>query len=141
MNLENLTKLIIEDCPVINGEFFLKLIHLQHLEITSCYNVTYCQHISNLKKLIYLNVRSLRINDNDLMELNNIQHLDISTCLQLVSGIFLLNMNKLIQLNCFSQEVLHKIEIDKLKDEIKKGSTFKQAVNYVINNRKYKKRY
>ncbi|KAL9648370.1 hypothetical protein ABK040_001948 [Willaertia magna] len=134
VNLENLTKLIIEGCSSITGECFINLKQLQDLVIFAS-NINF-KYLSNLKKLTRLNISDSEIEDKDLMELNNIQYLNVTNCTNLV-GTFLLNMNKLIQMDCLGSnvEILNKFEIDKLKEKITKGKTFEKAVDYVLNTR------
>ncbi|KAL9656335.1 hypothetical protein ABK040_005102 [Willaertia magna] len=122
MNLENLTTLTINKCSSITGKCFLNLKQLKNLVIDYCYDINF-KYLSNLKKIIDLNVSGSEIEDKDLMELKNLKYLNVSKCYNLESGIFLLNMNKLLRLCCLDNDILGKIEIDKLKDEIKKGNT------------------
>ncbi|KAL9657740.1 hypothetical protein ABK040_013572 [Willaertia magna] len=133
INLENLTKLKIYKCPSITGKCFLNLKNLQNLKISSCDNINF-KYLSNLKKLTNLNVSDSDIEDKDLMELNNMKYLNVTYCPKLVSGTFLFSMNKLIHLVCLEDEDLNKIEIDKVKDEIKKGRTFEQAITEVMGD-------
>ncbi|KAL9651886.1 hypothetical protein ABK040_000232 [Willaertia magna] len=109
MNLENLTTLTINNCLSINGECFLTLKNLQDLDICYCHNIKF-KYLSNLKKLINLNVRESGIKDKDLTELNNMKYLNVKYCSELVSGKFLLDMNKLTQLECF-EEPLNKLKL------------------------------
>ncbi|KAL9656784.1 hypothetical protein ABK040_004321 [Willaertia magna] len=138
LNLQNIKE------NIYFNKAFSQFKKLEKLKLSSKFEIiinndpTDLQLFTNLKhltlqKLINLNVSELDIEDKDLMELNNIQYLNVTYCPKLVSGTFLLNMNKLIHLVCLEDEDLNKIEIDKVKNEIKKGNTLVQAVNYVLN--------
>ncbi|KAL9657734.1 hypothetical protein ABK040_013566 [Willaertia magna] len=106
------------------------------MSIYCCDSINF-KYLSNLTSLTNLSVSESEIEDKDLIELNNMKYLDVSYCTNLDTGIFLLNMNQLVHLECAEEEeALNKIEIGRLRNEIKKGNTFERAINYVINYRR-----
>ncbi|KAL9644269.1 hypothetical protein ABK040_005730 [Willaertia magna] len=134
MNLDNLTTLKITECHSINGECFLNLGRLQALEVSFCKTINF-KYLSNLKQLTELIISEVDVKEEDLIGLNNIQFLCVPYCPYINSstGTFLLNMNKLNHLEWAGKEILLKTEMEKLKNEIKKGNTFEQSICSALN--------
>ncbi|KAL9645778.1 hypothetical protein ABK040_003510 [Willaertia magna] len=132
--LHNLQKLTIynsrENTSLI-GECFLNFTKLRILCIGLCVKIEF-KYLSNLK-LIQFVATDTKITDKNFENFSNlesIRSLNISGCDKIISGKFLLKMKNLYSLSC-ENRYLNKAEIEKLKEEIEKGVTLKDAISLV----------